>query len=160
MEVPLSESSRAAGIGPRDGTAQAPRSLSLAPQAPPQRIAAQLLALAPAAGGSIEIALHPEELGRLRVSVAPQEGGHQITILAERPEALDTLRRHADVIAGAFRDMGYGPLDLDMRQGGGQPAEQGEARSEPGPELSASPDAPTAQSGLAQLLTTGLDLRL
>ncbi|WP_397541819.1 flagellar hook-length control protein FliK [Roseovarius salis] len=56
---------------------------------------------------SYEILLNPPELGKLRISLTPGETGISISIQADRPETLDLLRRHADMLSQDFREMGY-----------------------------------------------------
>lgn len=56
---------------------------------------------------AFDIHLSPAELGKVRITLSPSESGITVNILADRPETLDLLRRHADLLAQDFRDMGY-----------------------------------------------------
>jgi len=78
-------------------------------------------------GGSFEIRLNPEELGRLRIVLRPGDAGLAVSIVAERPETLDLLRRHADSLAQDFRDLGYESTAFSFGAGGGG-RDQGFAR--------------------------------
>jgi hypothetical protein len=58
-------------------------------------------------GAPVEIALNPEELGRVRMVLAPGDSGLTMSILAERHETMDLLRRHIEQLAQDFRDLGF-----------------------------------------------------
>ncbi len=81
----------------------------------PQAVAAQIaVALGRSADGTIDIALHPQELGRLRLSLTPTDAGLVVTIAAERPETLDLLRRHAADLGQDLRSLGFRDVDLNF----------------------------------------------
>nr|WP_111300094.1 flagellar hook-length control protein FliK [Paracoccus saliphilus] len=63
-----------------------------------------------------DIALSPEELGRLRLVFSGHDRS-QITIWAERPETLDLVRRHADLLTQQLAEAGVQAGSLDFRQG-------------------------------------------
>lgn len=56
--------------------------------------------------GAVEVALQPEELGRVKIAISPQDGGVAIAIQAERPETLDLMRRHLEVLQDIFAEFG------------------------------------------------------
>ena len=56
---------------------------------------------------SVEIALEPAELGRVRMTVSMTDGGVTLQITAERPETLDLMRRHIEELSQELRRMGY-----------------------------------------------------
>lgn len=64
--------------------------------------------------GAIEIALNPEELGRVSIVLNGREDGFHLTIAAERPETLDLMRRHIAVLSEEFQKLGYGDLSFDL----------------------------------------------
>ncbi|WP_169052640.1 flagellar hook-length control protein FliK [Pseudooceanicola onchidii] len=81
-------------------------------------------------GGPVEIALSPEELGRVRMQLTTSDTGLTLMITAERPETLDLMRKNIDLLADQYRDLGYGTLDFAFGQetadqrgsgGGGNP---------------------------------------
>ena len=76
--------------------------------------------------GTIEIKLSPEELGRVKLSMAPGEAGAMtIQLTVERAETLELLRRFADLLAGDLRDAGYSGLQFSFnREGEGDPSTQ------------------------------------
>jgi len=70
---------------------------------------AQQLAAAVAQGATetTQISLNPEELGRVRITLTTAEGGLLVSILAERPETADLMRRNIDALMKEFSDLGY-----------------------------------------------------
>ena len=92
-----------------------------------QPVARQIVAALapPPAGGAMqvttfegvtEIALSPDELGRVSISVSGQDRP-VIVIMAERPETLDLLRRNADQLGAELRDAGLDGGALSFRDG-------------------------------------------
>ncbi|WP_170571687.1 flagellar hook-length control protein FliK [Ruegeria atlantica] len=79
-------------------------------------MANQIATLVSARGqpGTIEVALNPEELGRVSIVLNSREDGLHMTILAERPETLDMMRRHLSVLETEFQNFGLGDLSLDL----------------------------------------------
>ncbi|WP_168797823.1 flagellar hook-length control protein FliK [Aliishimia ponticola] len=66
---------------------------------------------------TIEIALNPQELGKVRLSIATGETGVTLTVLAERPETIELMRRNADTLAQELADLGFEHIDLAFGQG-------------------------------------------
>ncbi|WP_420585927.1 flagellar hook-length control protein FliK [Ruegeria sp.] len=64
--------------------------------------------------GTIEVALNPEELGRVSIVMNGRDDGLHMTIAAERPETLDMMRRHISVLEAEFRNLGLGDLSFDL----------------------------------------------
>ncbi|WP_377192457.1 flagellar hook-length control protein FliK [Ruegeria meonggei] len=97
--------------------------------------------------GVIEIALNPEELGRVSIVLNGRDDGLHLAIAAERPETLEMMRRHLSVLEAEFRNLGLGDLSFDLgtssdaRQDG-SPGEDSTAFSTPPPENRAE-DGPT-----------------
>lgn len=97
--------------------------LATQPQSPeiPRQIAQQIaLAVQGGANNSIELQLNPLELGRVRITLSPSEAGMIVSIVADRAETLDLMRRNADMLAQDFRDIGYGATSFDFGQGAAQ----------------------------------------
>ena len=80
---------------------------------------AQQLAAAMTAGKdkSVELALNPVELGRVRMSIRSQDHVLALFIQVDRPETADLMRRHVDTLSAEFRQMGYSDLTLDISTG-------------------------------------------
>lgn len=71
--------------------------------------------------GTIEITLSPEELGHVRLTVKSHDiTGTTVVLQADRPETLDLMRRHVELLAQDMRDFGYRELTFafqDRRPG-------------------------------------------
>jgi flagellar hook-length control protein FliK len=73
-----------------------------------RHVAQQLIEMAKLAPDRpIEIALNPQELGRVRMMLHPSDGGMQVALVADRPETIDLLRRNIEMLASEFRELGY-----------------------------------------------------
>jgi hypothetical protein len=113
--------------------------------------------------GSVEVRLSPEELGRVRVTMVPGEAGLVVHLVAERPETLDLLRRHADLLAHDLRDAGYEGLEFSFGREGRQERPQPETGPNPrgvpldGPALPDPTATPRARPAIAG---AGIDIRL
>ncbi|TGN60517.1 flagellar hook-length control protein FliK [Paracoccus liaowanqingii] len=90
-------------------------------------------------GDRTEIALSPEELGRIRLVMSGPDRS-QITLWAERPETLELVRRNADLLTQQLAEAGVTADSLDFRRddrGGGpafpplEPTEEGEGQAVP-----------------------------
>ena len=66
--------------------------------------------------GPVELTLRPEELGTVRMTLSPTDGGMTLTIAAERSETLELLRDEAgfDQLAADFREMGFENLNFSF----------------------------------------------
>ena len=73
--------------------------------------------------GPLELALSPEELGRLTISIKHDGDFVRVTVIADRPETLDLMRRHAGDLVADLRQAGFSGASLSFGQGGqgGQP---------------------------------------
>lgn len=85
------------------------------PAAPMRQIVEAVLT---SRGETTEIALSPEELGRVRMAVTGLDRP-QLVIWAERPETLELLRRHADMLTADLSEAGFGSASLEFRDQGG-----------------------------------------
>ena len=137
-----------------------------APASPPQ-VALQVAEAVRQAGptGTLEIALEPEELGRVRLVFSAAEAGLAVTLQADRSETLEMLRRHVDLLVSDLRARGFEDVHIDI--GGNARGGQGEASGDGGgarpdaPGLPADSPPPDAASGRdIPAPTSGLDLRL
>ncbi|HSF92240.1 MAG TPA: flagellar hook-length control protein FliK [Paracoccaceae bacterium] len=70
------------------------------------------------AGQSIEIALDPPELGKVRIVFQSDGNGHILHVSADRPETADLLRRHSNELAQEFRAAGFSGLQLAFQERG------------------------------------------
>ncbi len=103
-----------------------------APATALQHLAGQLVqTLSQRPDGTTEIALSPDELGHVRVTLqADAQNPDRIIVMLnfERPETLDLFRRHADQLADALRDAGFSGADIGF--GGSDGGENRNARPE------------------------------
>ncbi len=72
------------------------------------------------AEGVVEIRLQPEELGRVRLTMSPNEAGLTVQIAAERAETLDLLRRNIDMLASDLRERGFEGFSFSFGSEGSQ----------------------------------------
>lgn len=127
----------------------------------PQTVALALHA-DPAQPGSIQ--LDPIELGTVAFNMETGPAGLVVTIIAERPETMELLRRHADQFLADLRQSGFQGASLQFGQFGTFGQDQRRAEHMPAP--SANSLAATAPQFDTQARTppsrtgSGLDLRL
>ncbi|MFP4275358.1 MAG: flagellar hook-length control protein FliK [Paracoccaceae bacterium] len=138
--------------------------LTETPQAPPKRetataIARQIAeALQRSPDRALEINLNPEELGRVRLGLAFQDGTITVLLDTARPETLDLMRRHLDLLAQEFRALGYTHVAFDFGSADREEQRQTQPGSAPedAPSKPDSSSRPTVAAGRAD----GLDIRL
>ena len=103
---------------PTDAGPQRPQTPLLA-----QHVAQQLaVSLRQSSDRVTEMALDPVELGKVRMTVRAQDQAIVMTVIADRPETADLMRRHVDVLQQEFRALGYTSVTLDFSAGQGQSA--------------------------------------
>ncbi|MDP5308774.1 flagellar hook-length control protein FliK [Paracoccus spongiarum] len=73
-------------------------------------------------GDRLEIALSPEELGRVRLVVTGAERAAQVTVWVERPEVMDLLRRNVGLLTQHFGEAGLEGAAFDFREERGRDA--------------------------------------
>ena len=108
----------------------------------------------------VELALSPEELGRVKLSISAAENTITVNVMAERPETLDLMRRHIEQLAKEFETLGYQDIKFAFAEGQNDPHHAGQNHTGP---ADTNPDTPgeTAQDTPITLTpATGLDLRL
>lgn len=74
----------------------------------------------------MELALSPEELGRVKLTFSSGDGGMVVSILAERPETLDLMRRNITSLAQEFLGMGYDQISFNFNQSGSEQQQNGQ----------------------------------
>ena len=103
--------------------------------------------------GTTEISLNPHELGRVKVTISGDSSDLQVGLIVERPETLDLVRRHADLLVRELRDNGVAQSRIDFTAqddaSRGGPAQGGADRGGHG---SAQRDPSRAGSGLDDAL--------
>ncbi len=124
-------------------------------------IAAQMTTVISAKPGTVEVALNPEELGRVSITFSGRDDGAYLTIVAERPETLDLMRRHISVLAAEFQKLGYGDLSFDLGTPEDSQQDTQDAESGAGGTLTGTQDEPTPANQPRPIRPDGgLDMRL
>lgn len=105
-----------------------------------------------------EVALNPPELGRVAIRFEGDPAGGILHLVVERPETLDLMRRHVDLLETALRAAGHEGCAIAL--GGRDPGGGGSGRGPEGAPGPADP-APAAPPAAAPSAAAGrLDLRL
>ena len=113
--------------------------------------------------GIIDVALNPEELGRLRFELHQHGDQVRVHLVAERPDTLDLLRRHADELLAELRQAGFGGAELSFGawgKGRSHPAAANASSDADGQQPAASLPGPAAPSSQHASPGAGLHLRL
>jgi hypothetical protein len=114
----------------------------------------------------LEIALNPAELGRVRMTLAATEAGIVVTILADRPDTLDLMRRNINDLGQSFSELGYEDIAFAFGQNDDPSDASSDPRSDDPDALALDLDgsAPAAQDTIdpprLAVLADGVDLRL
>lgn len=108
-----------------------------------------------------EIALSPEELGRIRLVMSGPDRSH-VTIWAERPETLDLVRRNADLLTQHLQEAGIETSDMEFRQddGGLWQDHPAGSRTGPGDEDGGGPVTTLVQLASTPVSDRRIDIRL
>lgn len=102
--------------------------------------------------------MNPEELGHLRITLDTSDGGAKLSIVVERGETLDLLRRHSGELSSELRQMGYQTVDFDFSRDK-QQQDQTSHRFEDNSD-SAETDAPADNTNPADTDVSGVDVRV
>ncbi|MDA5095107.1 flagellar hook-length control protein FliK [Aliiroseovarius sp. KMU-50] len=136
----------------------------------PRHIALQLVEVAKSMPDRpVELTLTPEELGRLRLTFSGDLSAMAVTVNVERPETLELMKRHIEILAQEMREIGYEGVSFSFEQSGagahgGGSAQDGSSKNDP---QSGAHDAPGIVSDAPSLLQMnlsnaieGIDIRL
>jgi hypothetical protein len=129
------------------------------PEVPPARQIAEAMRAAP--GNRVDLTLMPEELGRVTISFQTEGDALRVHLMADRPETLDLLRRHAPELAADLRAQGYDTTSFSFGRSGHPPSAYAAPVGATEADLPAAADpAPTAPRPLPADVIGTLDLRL
>ena len=83
-------------------------------------------------GARTEVTLDPVELGRVSLTFVTRDDGVSVSVVADRPETADLLRRNSEQLQRDLSEAGYEGVELDFDQqdsdqGNRQKAETAEA---------------------------------
>ncbi len=112
----------------------------------------------------VEISLSPKELGQVRLAVSATEAGIVVTVMAERSETMDLLRRHINGLESAFQDIGYSNIAFSFS--GGEQSGDGKNRDPEDRQTSVLSDHPAEPTEAITRIDmnsgqiAGLDIRL
>lgn len=92
--------------------------------ASPQAVASQIAVgvsggSAGGTGDTVEIRLDPPELGKVQIRLEHHASGLRVTVMAERPDTQDFLRRHAAELSRELSGTGQNDVVLDFTSGQG-----------------------------------------
>jgi flagellar hook-length control protein FliK len=145
---------------PVSGTGSAIQAAQSASTESARHIASQIsVSVSQGHGKTTEILLNPEELGRVRLTISAGEGALTLTVLADRPETQELLRRHIDVLAQEFKALGYQDLAFAFAEGGHSDGSDSPEEGELNGGTSVIENE-TIQEQALGLPSSGLDLRL
>ena len=110
------------------------------------------------------ISLSPDELGKVQLSLSPAEKGMVVTIIAERVETMDLLRRNIAELGQEFQAMGYDSIEFsfaqDQAQNGPSDAEEDSLSDNEGQDTGITSDTPKPTIQLSLGAATSVDIRL
>lgn len=109
--------------------------------------------------GVAELNLSPEELGRLRLSMVSDGDSMVVHVAADRPDTLDLLRRHVDLLGNALREAGFSDVDCSF-SGNGRDALPMPPTQESGEDPGLTEDVPGPATPARPATDKRLDLRL
>lgn len=136
----------------------------------PEAVIGQVAVAVGKSGGTsrkVELRLDPPELGRVEIHLTPTDKGTlHATVVAERADTHDLLRRHGDVLARELGAAGYSDVTLSFSAGGdtaagrGLPAPAPEPRDAAFAAVAEDPAAAPVASRRLSVADGGLDIRL
>jgi hypothetical protein len=140
--------------------APCPLATAQVPQVPAQIVAA-INRAAIDGHKTTEVALNPDELGRVRLRLATTDGALTVMVSAERAETMELLRRNIETLARDLEAAGYDGARIIFSQDGGGAGER-EAHAPASLPASGKPATGAPDVPAHMLITLGdrLDIRL
>ncbi len=124
------------------------------------QISAQLPALiTKAEKQTIELRLDPPELGRVTIHLTTNDQQVTAQIIADRPDTVDLMRRHAELLTATLARAGFSQADLSFQQGQSQGGKEGFSQFQTAANLTEA-DEPALASPPSASLDGRLDIRL
>lgn len=80
-------------------------------------VTTQIATALPERSGGFELALDPQELGRVHLRLVGTEQGSTLFVQADRPETMDLLRRHIGLLEQDLRALGHESLHVRFGMG-------------------------------------------
>ncbi len=161
------------GVAASAGTASHDAAMGLSPAAPvasappvitPPVITPTIIDMVKTGNdGPVDLTLSPEELGRLTISLKRDGDFVHVTVIADRPETLDLMRRHAGDLIADLRQAGFSGASLNFGQGGKDHQAQGPESTQDADTVASTltppPDTRLPNPGRSRT-GSGVDLRL
>jgi hypothetical protein len=147
-------------------TSSQPQMLTARPEMPAHLAQHLAHALHRSPDRPLEIALNPAELGRVRMTLAATDAGIVVTILADRPDTLDLMRRNINDLGQSFSELGYEDIAFAFGQNDDPSDTSSDPRSDDPDVLALDLDgaAPAPQDPIdtprLAIVADGVDLRL
>ncbi|MFK7867944.1 MAG: flagellar hook-length control protein FliK [Roseobacter sp.] len=111
----------------------------------------------------VQLALSPKELGKVKMSISAGEQGITVSVIAERQETLDLMRRNINDLAKEFHSMGYSDVNFAFSEGRSDEGQMNSDQKSPdgnGP-FDGNKVAENSVPNVIQMVASeGLDLRL
>ncbi|WP_420861719.1 flagellar hook-length control protein FliK [Algirhabdus cladophorae] len=79
---------------------------------------------------TVQIELDPAELGRVRLNLTPADGAMALTVVTDRADTSELLRRNIEILAEEFRQLGYSELTFSF-QHEGETGSEGTSHDQP-----------------------------
>jgi flagellar hook-length control protein FliK len=114
---------------------------------------------------SVQIALNPKELGKVKMMISALDGAVTVNVVAERPETLDLMRRNVHELVREFHELGYETVNFSFAEGQSRSGAEkndsnGETRQFGGSAQTADTQPANDASIIHMIPSDGLDLRL
>lgn len=107
----------------------------------------------------IELRLDPPELGRVIINLTSVDNTVNAVLTVERPEILDLMRRHIELLSTALKNAGFETANLEFSSGGSDDENTGSQQNQIRPQ--AADDVVEKPHSTNSILETGrLDIRL
>jgi hypothetical protein len=74
---------------------------------------------------TIELRLDPPELGRVTIHLTTNDQQVTAQVIADRPDTVDLMRRHAELLTATLARAGFSQADLSFQQGHSQGGKEG-----------------------------------
>ena len=62
----------------------------------------------------VEIVLNPSELGSVKMTIATNDAGSSVALQVERPETLELVNRHLDMLRRELKNVGWSAASISL----------------------------------------------
>ncbi|SPJ24624.1 flagellar hook-length control protein FliK [Palleronia abyssalis] len=112
-------------------------------------------------GNTCEVALSPEELGKVRITMSSSDAGMIVRLFADRDDTMQLLRRHAADLAAELKNAGIADAQIDFGDSGANKRQQQSFTRQPAilGTVQLAAETPPLPATIGQPQADGLDLR-